>query len=374
MSGPNLIDYAQFIGKDIPKKYAEIYDHFNIEISIPMRKPKNHYSKAPSVVWNFLNTFEAGTFFPAQGYWESLQEPVTYVMISTEGLVKNVVGKLTKLLRDGQIKLKQKEMFVKINGRKFSGSLVPDEIAKTFPNQMAFDDDMAEFIRVNQSRVDENHKLIFGRAELHRGKRLVVDAKSTNDEKNIIRANDKALIHYIESYNIFSDLEEELLQKPETLSNKRDLLKCYSNVLDPKTRQFMKDDEIKYACQELVNLLPLNQKSEFEKELSKHAEARIRGNRINILIGIEYEIVSKQDLHNDGVFAFKQIISFLNPEDKNTPYLDKDPINDLKNIIRQIKKIGLEIDLFQDLAKEIECLRQWFPHYKEDIEDLVRLF
>ena len=75
-------------------------------------------------------------------------------------------------------------------------------------------------------------------------------------------------------------------------------------------------------------LLPLNQKSEFEKELSKHAEARIRGNRINILIGIEYEIVSKQDLHNDGVFAFKQIISFLNPEDKNTPYLDKDPIND----------------------------------------------
>ena len=99
-------------------------------------------------------------------------------------------------------------MFVKINGRKFSGSgdLVPDEIAKTFPNQMAFDDDMAEFIRAVQL---ELMKIINSYSEglnFIVGKRLVVDAKSTNDEKNIIRANDKALIHYIESYNIFSEV------------------------------------------------------------------------------------------------------------------------------------------------------------------------
>ena len=373
MSGTNLIDYAQFIGKDIPEKYAEIYDHFGIEISIVMRKPKNHYSKAPGVIWDILNTFDGGTFFQGQGYWRGVQEPVIYIMISTKGLVKNVIEKLTELLRDGQIKLKQQEMYVKINGSTFVGSIIPKEMTMKFPNDMEFDDDL-KIITANQSRVDENHKLIFGRVELERGRRLISDAKSTNDDNKIIRAMNEAHNHYIESFNILSELENELLQKPETLSNRRDLLKCYSNVLNPNIRQFMKGEQIRNACQELVNLLPLNQKSEYEKELSKHAEARIRGNRINILIGMEYEIVSKQDLYGDGVFAFKQIISFLNPEDKNTPYLDKDPINDLKNIIRQIKKIGLEIDLSQDLAKEIECLKQWFPHYKEDIDNLVRLF
>ena len=373
MGGTNLIDYAQFIGKDIPDKYAEMFDHFGIEISIVMRKPKSHYSKAPGVIWDILNTFDGGTFFQGQGYWRGVQEPVIYIMISTKGLVTNVIGKLTKLLRDGQIKLKQQEMYVKINGSTFVGSLVPKEMTRTFPDNMEFDDDL-EIITANQSRVDENHKLIFGRVELERGRRLISDAKSSNDDKKIIKANDKAQLHFIESYNIFSDLEEELLKKPETLSNNRDLLKCYSNVLDPKIRQFMKADEIKYACQELVSLLPLNQKSEYQNQLNKHAEARIRGNRINILIGMEYEIVSKQDLYDDGLFAFKQIISFLNPEHKNTPYLDKDPINDLKTIIRLINKIGLEIDLSQDLEREIQSLRQWFPHYEEDIESLIRLF
>ena len=101
MGGTNLIDYAQFIGEDIPDKYAEMFDHFGIEISIVMRKPKSHYSKAPGVIWDILNTFDGGTFFQGQGYWRGVQEPVIYIMISTKGLVKNVIGKLTELLRDG---------------------------------------------------------------------------------------------------------------------------------------------------------------------------------------------------------------------------------------------------------------------------------
>ena len=54
-------------------------------------------------------------------------------MISTKGLVTNVIGKLTKLLRDGQIKLKQQEMYVKINGSTFVGSLVPKGDDKNIP-------------------------------------------------------------------------------------------------------------------------------------------------------------------------------------------------------------------------------------------------
>ena len=112
MNGTDLIDYAQFIGKDVPVKYAERYDHFGIEISIVMRKPRSHYSKAPGVIWDILNTFDGGTFFQGQGYWRGVQEPVIYIMISTKGLVKEVIEKLTKLLKDGQIKLKQQEMYI----------------------------------------------------------------------------------------------------------------------------------------------------------------------------------------------------------------------------------------------------------------------
>ena len=115
-------------------------------------------------------------------------------------------------------------------------------------------------------------------------------------------------------------------------------------IVTPKPLQTFEDSSPQDASQSNEDMqitkdgeMNNNDLPEYEKELSKHAEARIRGNRINILIGMEYEIVSKQDLYGDGVFAFKQIISFLNPEDKNTPYLDKDPKNDLKNIIRQKK-------------------------------------
>ena len=63
MGEDTRINYAQMIGKEIPSDIIRKHDYFNIEISIVMRKPTGHYSRAPGLIWKILNLFN-GYLFP----------------------------------------------------------------------------------------------------------------------------------------------------------------------------------------------------------------------------------------------------------------------------------------------------------------------
>ena len=62
MGGSRMIDYASFMSESIPEDLKEQESHFSIEISIVMRKPKGHFSRAPGVVLDILSSFGGGTF------------------------------------------------------------------------------------------------------------------------------------------------------------------------------------------------------------------------------------------------------------------------------------------------------------------------
>ena len=99
MGESNLIDYAKYLTEDIPEKIAQIHAHFTIEISIVMKKPRGHFSRAPEVIWDLLNEFGGGTFFQAKGYWQQHQEPVIYIMISLTGKVGETINKLKNKIK-----------------------------------------------------------------------------------------------------------------------------------------------------------------------------------------------------------------------------------------------------------------------------------
>ena len=91
MGESDLIDYAKFMVEDLPEDMKNNHAHFSIEISIVMRKPKGHFSRAPGVVLDILSTFGGGTFFEGQGYWKGVQEPVVYILISTTGKTEDII-------------------------------------------------------------------------------------------------------------------------------------------------------------------------------------------------------------------------------------------------------------------------------------------
>ena len=61
-------DQFQSFTQRIRQTHNEI-DTFRIEYSIPMRKPNDHFSRAPGVVLSILQSHKGGTFFEGQGYW-----------------------------------------------------------------------------------------------------------------------------------------------------------------------------------------------------------------------------------------------------------------------------------------------------------------
>lgn len=359
MGGEFLNNYAQFIGKEIPSNMARRHDYFNIEMSIVMRKPKGHYSRAPGMIWKILNDFNGGTFFQGQGYWQGWQEPVIYLMISTEGEVGKILKKLELCLEEAQNRLKQQMMFVKINGSVYIGSMLDDESIKAFPNQMEFDDDLAK-LSANQSRIGENYQLIFARVFRQEG--ILFEAEESQE---------KALESYKKSYDIYTQLEAELLEAPENSNTNIDLLKCYSNVLAPQTRRFMSEDEIRKTFDTLIRLLPLNRPSDYSGAMSGHAEARIRGNRLILFSQLTDNLdYSGEEFVLDGIFAIRQLVSFLNPDSDNRPYLDNDPLVDIKMVMKYIAKISPDFDLGNKLKDDFEQLLSWFPEYSFDISSI----
>ena len=102
MGGLDTIDYAQFMVENIPEEIGNIWQHFSIEISIVMRKPKGHFSRAPGVVLDILSSFGGGTFFEGQGYWKGVQEPVIYILISTTGRTEDIISLLRSKISSAQ--------------------------------------------------------------------------------------------------------------------------------------------------------------------------------------------------------------------------------------------------------------------------------
>jgi hypothetical protein len=341
MGESNLTDYAKYLTAELPEEIGNFHEHFTIEISIVMRKPKGHFSRSPGVVLEILDTFEGGTFFQGQGYWRGVQEPIIYILISKQSDVKSMIELLRRKMEYAQLTLLQQEMFVKINGCSFIGSLVEKEITDEFPGQWEFDDDMKR-ITANQSRIDEHHKLIYGRVDYQR--------------KEYAMAQEK-----------WTDMIHEFARKVElTEPEKRDLLKCYTNILSPKLE--LEEVFIHEICQQFNTLLPLKTDSSFSSEiLSKHAEARMRGNRIKLFSITNVGNVSEEDLVEDGVFAIKQIASHL--ESGSSPYLENDPIKDIQTIIKHINKISSQHNA--EIKAIIESLTTKFPEYKNDLSELI---
>ena len=341
MGGSKLTDYAKYLTSELPEEIGNSHEHFTIEISIVMRKPKGHFSRAPGVVLDILNTFEGGTFFQGQGFWRGVQEPIIYILISKQSNVKSMIELLKTKIKSAQLTLLQQEMFVKINGCSFIGSLVEEETTDDFPDQWEFDNDMKR-ITANQSRIDEHHKLIFGRVDYHR--------------KEYAKAQEK----WTGMINQFA--QKKLLSENE----KRDLLKCYTNILSPKLD--LNDAFVKDICKQFNTLLPLKEDSKFSPEvLSKHAEARMRGNRIKLYSVIEVEDLSEEDLMMDGIFAINQISSHL--ESGRSPYLENDPIKDIQTIIKHIRKIGNQFD--SEIKVIVNSLVSKFPKYTNDLLELI---
>ncbi len=340
MGESEVIDYAKFMLHDIPGELKEIETHFSIEISIVMRKPKGHFSRAPGVVLDILSSFGGGTFFEGQGYWKGVQEPVVYILISTTGKTEDIINLLRRKITSAQSKLKQQESFVKINGATFVGNMLENTLTDNFPKQWEFDSDM-KTITANQSRSDEHYNLIYGRVDYQR--------------ENYDGAQQK-----------WTEMIQEFAKK-ESLSQieKRDLLKCYSNILSPKLS--LGDDEITSICSQFNQLLPPNATSKFSEEvLSMHAEGRMRGNRLKLYHTRQIGLVSESDLVNDGFFALKQILTHL--EKGRTPYLDYDPINDMGTIIRHIRKIDNNRN--NEISTMLQNASEQFPEYKDDFDSI----
>ena len=371
MGESNLIDYAKYLTEDIPEKIAKIHDHFTIEISIVMRKPRGHFSRAPEVIWDLLNEFGGGTFFQGQGYWEQVQEPVIYIMISSTGKVGETINKLKQILTEGQKKMKQQAVFAKINGFAFVKSLLSDQEIETFPEQMEFDEELERTLDANKSRDGENYKLIFGRIELSKGKDLKRKGK-VKEAKECFK----------KSYNLWIELERDLLRKEGSAENERDLLKCYSNVLDPDIRKVLQEEkeieedqkleQLNRTCKALLFYLPLNKDSRYgEDVLHLQAEARIRGNRINIFNELDLDFVSDYELICDGLFAIGQIERSLGNKKMSNSYLDRNPIDDIKTIIKQMNKIGIDEETLSKIKTIISRLCLNYPLYEQEIRGCI---
>jgi len=352
-------DFTQYLKAEMSTAsdsgYDEIFDtkmQFTIEISIPMRKPKGHFSRAPGVVLKILEEFEGGTFFEGQGYWQGVQEPVIYILISIFEEPRSTIEKVKQNLVALQKKLKQQEVFVKINGRTFVDSVLPQDTVIEFPDQWEFDDDM-RLITANKARKDEHYKIAFGRKEYKN--------KYFADAMNFFKEAFSALR---ESEEVLQDLHGR--DCPYT-GPTADLLSCTVNILGIATRADFKQQEDSEDIEmfiDLINkLLPPNSKSKFTMEvLSPHAEARIRGNRLMLFQRIGKHILSEEKLISDGIFGLKQLQLHL--KEGGNPFLEKDPIPDIIAIRKWINNIASE-----EPAEVNEIISQFgddYPVYSDE--------
>ena len=85
---------------------------------------------------------------------------------------------------------------------------------------------------------------------------------------------------------------------------------------------------------------------------------------LNDIFNLDIEYDLNKNYINDLFLLVKKVLKPIYPR-----YMCKK-----KNIVKQINKIGIKGDLSQDLEKEIQSLREWFPHYEEDIESLTEVF
>jgi hypothetical protein len=131
----------------------------------------------------------------------------------------------------------------------------------------------------------------------------------------------------------------------------------------------LEPDQVIKTCEALQWLLPLNKVSRYgEDVLHLQAEARIRGNRINIFNALDLDFVSDYELICDGLFAIEQIERSLGNKKMSNSYLDRNPIKDIATIIRQMKKIGFDEEIFSEIRTIISRLCSNYPLYTEEIE------
>ena len=102
--------------------------------------------------------------------------------------------------------------------------------------------------------------------------------------------------------------------------------------------------------------------------LSKHAEGRMRGNRLKLYHSIGNKSIAEIDLIEDGFFAVNQIVKHL--DEGNSPYLEKDPIQDIATIFKHILRInqGQKVRIENKLSELISK----FPAYETEFGEMIK--
>ena len=170
--------------------------------------------------------------------------------------------------------------------------MLEKSVTDQFPKQWEFDTDM-KTITANQSRSDEHYNLIYGRVDYQRQK-------------------------YDDAQIKWTEMIREFAQK-DTLSQneKRDLLKCYSNILSPKLS--LSDEEVEGICSQFNQLLPVNSESKFDEEiLSLHAEGRMR-KPVETLPGKEYRFNQRNGFGGGWVFRTESNLDTLRKRQISIP-------------------------------------------------------
>ena len=224
--------------------------------------------------------------------------------------------------------------------------MVSEEEVETYPAQQEFDNDM-RLVAANKSRMEEHYKIIFGRVAY--------------ENKEFEKA----------SQNFQEAIADISAKQPlETGSfDEKDLLVCSLNLIGIYTRDEVSrsnnEKEIDIAIGTMDKLLPYEKASRFNSSvLSLHAEARIRGNRIQLKKTRGTNLDTADDvLIRDGTFALDLLNQHLQVDE--APYLEKDPIDDIKTILKHLGNLGPIPQQARDIVDEIKHKN---PHYSNDFE------
>ena len=101
--------------------------------------------------------------------------------------------------------------------------------------------------------------------------------------------------------------------------------------------------------------------------LSKHAEGRMRGNRLKLYHSIGNNSINTEELIKDGFFAIDQIVNHF--DQGISPYLEKDPIQDIGTIIKHILKINDNEK--SRLTQKLNELIDRFPAYENEFREMI---
>ena len=325
----------------------------SITISIPLRKPRGHASRAPGVILEILEYLGAATFWRAEGYWEWLQEPVTYIEAKHEG-PSNMILDLAEKLKNMQYKLRQQEIFVTIDNHVFVGSLISSSQTNSFPKQMEFDDDMNS-INSLKSRQVEPYEIIYGR----RYSRIFqTTRREGNPDEDALKKAKELFSKYLDNLKTVDDIE-----KIDVLTASTSLISLYA--VEPNRLNENEKKNLQDLIRIGIKLQPFGEDSDLN--CTRHQDALIRWNRMHYLNRLNLSSQYHSELTIDGVLALGLILESMMMEE--TVHLGHDPITNMVKISGLIQILKPDPQVQRVIRVIFDEAKKLNPEYAEDLED-----